>query len=60
MSENPEEFSTDELNREVSEGSCQDGNVGSGVAWDFVSFWETFATGGVAVLPVLINTTMIL
>jgi len=31
ISENPEEFSADELNREVSEGSCHDGSVGSGV-----------------------------
>jgi len=31
VSDNPEELSVDELNREVSEGSCQDGSVGSGV-----------------------------
>jgi len=31
MSDTPEALSVDALNRELSEGSCQDGRVGSGV-----------------------------
>lgn len=37
MSENAGEFSVDVLKREVSEGSCHDGNVGSGLGCGFVS-----------------------
>ncbi len=52
MSDNPDELSVDVLNREVSEGSCQDGSVGSAVGCGFVSFSGIETVGDLDLLPV--------
>jgi hypothetical protein len=52
MSDNPDDPSVDVLNREVSEGSCQDGSVGSGVGGSFVSLSGIGTLGDFDLLPV--------